>query len=526
MRKLFLLFIFISFNLFSTELDFNICLDKIEVPDFQGLHSFAYAKHENYIILIGGRKDGLHARKPFNTFPSDLRNNEVIIINTNDFSVIKRSIDFNNDITEQLLSTNMNFTQVEDDLYITGGFGYSTAINDHVTFSNLIKVDVQKLLNSILNKTEIESSFNYIKNDIFAVTGGNLAYMNNTFYLVGGQKFNGRYNPMGNGTYVQEYTNQVRSFKVKDDNNILEITDINAITDPVNLRRRDYNLVAQIDNGELYHTIFSGVFQLNADLPFLYPVEIFVNKIEAKQEFSQLLSNYHTGHLPIYNSKTNEMFTIFFGGISQYYKNENDELINDENVPFVKTISCVKRNSNGNYEELVLTIKMENYKGAFGEFIFKTDLELIKDEVYDYSKLNYNDTLSLGYIIGGINSNSMNPFSSNNTSSTNADNSIYKVNIIKSKSLEVKSIKNNELIDFTITPNPVNNTIHFVLKSNITINSVSYIITNTLGEVIENKKIIGIDYSINSNSYPKNQVLFITLIINDKYYKTQKFIKS
>jgi len=169
---------------------------------------------------------------------------------------------------------------------------------------------------------------------------------------------------------------------------------------------------------------------------------------------------------------------------------------------------------------------MENYKGASGEFIFKTDLELIKDEVYDYSKLNYNDTLSLGYIIGGINSNSMNPFSSNNTSSTNADNSIYKVNIIKSKSLEVKSIKNNELIDFTITPNPVNNTIHFVLKSNITINSVSYIITNTLGEVIENKKISGIDYSINSNSYPKNQVLFITLIINDKYYKTQKFIKS
>jgi len=411
-------------------------------------------------------------------------------------------------------------------LYIIGGFGFSTEINDHVTFSNLIKVDINKLLNSILNNIEIESCFKFIKDDIFAVTGGNLAYMNNTFYLVGGHKFNGRYNPMGNATYIQEYTNQVRSFKLNEENNKLEIVDIKTITDPINLRRRDYNLVAQIHNGELYHTIFSGVFQLNADLPFLYPVEIFENKIEAKHEFSQLLSNYHTSHLPLYNSKTNEMFTIFFGGISQYYKNENDELINDENVPFVKTISCVKRNSNGNYEELVLPIKMENYKGASGEFIFNSDVELIHDEVFDYSTMNENDTLSLGYIIGGINSNLMNPFSTNNTTSTSADYSIYRVKLIKAKLLNVKSFENDKQIDFSLNPNPVNNTINIELKTNIIVNSMSYIISNTLGDVIENETINDKNYSINSNSYPKNQVLFLTLIINDKFYKTQKFIKK
>lgn len=526
MLKTIIILLILHFPTFSNDLDFKLELEKIEIPDFDGLHSFAYAKIEKYIILIGGRKDGIHARQPFNTFPSDLRNNEILIINTEDFKITKREVDFTSEITEQLLSTNMNFTQVDNDLYITGGFGYSTEIQDHTTFPYLIKIDVNKLLNSILSGMDIKNCFKYIKNDLFAVTGGNLTFMNDYFYLVGGHKFNGRYNPMGHSTFQQEYTNQVRRFQIKEILGNLELIEINKITDPINLRRRDYNLVPQVNNNELYFTIFSGVFQLNADLPFLYPVNIYDNKIEAIHEFSQYLSNYHTAHLPIYNSQRNEMFTIFFGGISQYFYNENNELVNDEDVPFVKTISCVKRNNNGEFDEILLPIKMDNYKGASGEFIFNSKIELLKEQVFDYSILKLNESILIGYIVGGINSNSLNPFSTNNSANTNADNSIYQVKLTKTPTLEVKYVKMLKKFDFNINPNPVDEIVKFNINSDENIQNLEYVITNVAGDIIEKNNLHLKNHEITTFKVPKNQELFITLILNNKYYKTHKFIRK
>lgn len=51
-----------------------------------------------------------------------------------------------------------------------------------------------------------------------AVTGGRLNQINNTYFLVGGQRFTGRYNPMGpehGPGFTQEYTNQIKQFQLK-----------------------------------------------------------------------------------------------------------------------------------------------------------------------------------------------------------------------------------------------------------------------------------------------------------------------
>ncbi len=82
------------------------------------------------------------------------------------------------------------------------------------------------------------------------------------FYLVGGHLFDGKYNPMGNPTYIQEYTNQIRKFAIDNSGSQLSYHNYSAITDPVHLRRRDYNLLPQIfPNGEQGGlTVSSGGF--------------------------------------------------------------------------------------------------------------------------------------------------------------------------------------------------------------------------------------------------------------------------
>lgn len=92
---------------------------------------------------------------------------------------------------------------------------------------------------------------------------------NNTFYLVGGNRFDGNYNPMGNATYTQAYTNSIRKFNIFNDGTTLSVTHLPTITDATNLHRRDYNAVPQIlPDGTEGITAFSGVFQTTIDLLF------------------------------------------------------------------------------------------------------------------------------------------------------------------------------------------------------------------------------------------------------------------
>lgn len=47
---------------------FDVVLTPINVTGLPGLHSYAFAQHNGKWLIIGGRKDGIHARQPFNAF--------------------------------------------------------------------------------------------------------------------------------------------------------------------------------------------------------------------------------------------------------------------------------------------------------------------------------------------------------------------------------------------------------------------------------------------------------------------------
>lgn len=267
-KKLCLILGLIIYNLsvFSQTAPFNIHLEPIHISRLGGLQSFAYGQYDGKWLIIGGRLDGLHRRQPFASFDEVGHNTQLFVIDP--VSQQKWTAPISSlsiPLQEQLKSTNMQFYQLGRYLYLLGGYGYSAMMDDHTTFAKLTAVDVPATIHAIISNTSFASNFRQMTDAQFQVTGGRLERIYNTFYLVGGQKFIGRYNPMGpdhGPGFVQEYTNQIRKFTLSDNGSTITIHHLPSITDSNHLHRRDYNVTAQImPNGTEGITAFSGVFQ-------------------------------------------------------------------------------------------------------------------------------------------------------------------------------------------------------------------------------------------------------------------------
>jgi hypothetical protein len=251
---------------------------------------------------------------------------------------------------------------------------------------------------------------------------------------------------------------------------LLAVQNYQLITDQVNLHRRDYNLMPHIyPNGEFGYLLSSGVFQLNADLPFLYPVEIKSSGHMPVNGFSQYLSNYHSSKFSLYDSATQSMHHLFFGGISQYYY-QNGTLINDPNVPFVKTMSRLAQGSDGSYGEFVLSNEMPGLLGSGAELVVNENAPHYLNEIIDLSAITA-DSILVGHIIGGIKSGSLNPFTQNNTNATDANAVIYEVWLKRAPNNGLEVHGPEGTLNVEVYPNPsasdVNLNFNFDQKHNI-----------------------------------------------------------
>ena len=59
---------------------YTVELTPVSLPNFPGLHSYAHAQADGKWLIIGGRKDGLHARQPFNAFPQASNNTDIYVV--------------------------------------------------------------------------------------------------------------------------------------------------------------------------------------------------------------------------------------------------------------------------------------------------------------------------------------------------------------------------------------------------------------------------------------------------------------
>ncbi|MCB0764319.1 MAG: hypothetical protein KDB84_06415, partial [Flavobacteriales bacterium] len=414
--------------------DRRIVLEEVTIPGMPGVQSFAFGQDGEEWLLLGGRTDGLHQRQPFAAFLASSNNTMAHVVDPSTSEVWGASISgLPTAVFEQLQCTNLEFFQRGNTLYIIGGYGFSPTANDHVTHGRLTAVDVPGAITAIKNGTTLTPYFRQIADSRMAVTGGYLGLMNDEFHLVGGQRFMGRYNPMGpdfGPGFVQEYTNAIRRFRITDDGNSLAIADYVATIDTVALHRRDYNLVPQVfPNGEFGFTAFSGVFQYTSNIPWLNTVDITTSGYTVVPVFEQLLNQYHTAHLPAFSNTLNTMSTVFFGGIGRYYFDANGQLWDDVNVPFVNTISRVQRTGDGSMLETAIGT-MPALLGSGAEFITAPGVPTVFNDVIDLDALE-GDSVLAGHIVGGIESSAANIFFVNTGTQSVASTRVFRVWLVQ-----------------------------------------------------------------------------------------------
>jgi len=441
MKRLFLVLFLVS--QFSTVAcgqvndDFSVELIPVVIEGVPGLQSYAFAQHDGKWLVFGGRTEGIHARQGHSSFPAANNNTTLYVIDMESKRVWSASVDsLPVVIREQLQSTNMQFYQDGDQLVITGGYAFSKSQNRHITYPYLTVMDVPGAIEAIIGNQSVDQYIHQVEDEAFALTGGQLGKLGDVFYLVGGHRFDGRYNPHGpdHGMgFQQEYSNEIRKFRYSLSDGSITIEHLGALRDEDHLRRRDFNLLPQVfADGSEGLTISSGVFQKDVDLPFLYPVEITVDGYKPIEGFSQLLSNYHSAKVSLYSSSSNVMHHIFFGGLSQHYF-DGGALVKDDQVPFVKTISRLTRDGNGNWLEVALPVEMPGYSGGGAEFIPKSSLAMIGTRTINLDTVSKEGTV-LGYIFGGISSPMKHAFFNYETAKTSADATIYEVKLVASSS--------------------------------------------------------------------------------------------
>lgn len=408
--------------------EYDVYLKPKEIPGLMGIQSFAYAQHDGKWLIIGGRLDGLHRRQPFAAFDSIGHNNQILVIDPESGQLWKAPVDqLPVNLRNQLKGTNICFSQDGDRLVLVGGYGINASADDHQTFPFLTTVNVPDLMQAVQQQQLNDALFHQVQDTLFAVTGGQLLQLENTFYLVGGHRFDGRYNPADRPTFTQIYTNSVRRFVLDAAG---DPTFLPAFTNEQLMHRRDFNVTLQQNAlGEPYITAFSGVFRIGADLPFLSAVHIDANGMTEQQGFRQYYHHYHCPEVPLFDPATGEMHTLFFGGIAQY-EDSLGIMLQDNDVPFVRTVSRITRTATGEMKEYRFPVEMPALLGAGGEFIVNTQLPVSSAGIilFDPTK----DSMHIGTILGGIASSGRNIFWINDDDESEAFSGMFDVVLVKS----------------------------------------------------------------------------------------------
>ncbi len=447
--------------------NFDLTLDTVSIPGLPGLHSFAAATHAGKWLILGGRRDGMHQK--FNAFGTSAANQQIYVVAPESGVVWQRALsELPDTLQEQLYSANMEFLQEGATLLFVGGYGRSEAAQNHITYPYLTLIDVPGLMNAVTNGGEMKAYFQQIRDTFFAVTGGQLQQLADTFYLVGGHRFDGVYSA-NSANPTQFYSSAIRKFTLSSGGAQRQVIHKSKVVDELNLHRRDYNLTPQVfANGELGLTAFSGVFQPGISLaPFLNIVEIRPSGHAPVNGFNQFLANYHCAKIPLWAQSANETHTLFFGGISNYWLDENDSLRKDNRLPFVKTVSRVSRLQDGTYQEVAFAAELPWYTGTSAEFMVAEGIPTLPNGMVDYDQLPLGNQL-LGYILGGIVTpdNQPNPFVANTVNITSASVRLIKVFLEKktANSAAQPPLAGHFDLELDISPNPTTDHWNISLK--------------------------------------------------------------
>jgi hypothetical protein len=396
------------------------------------LHSFARGSYfepavgHSQWLMIGGMTNGLHSLGGSGFDPAS-HNETVCVIDPLTQQVWGRSL---NDASSglstaqvaSLRTTNAQYTQKGNRLYIAGGYGWfiEPQFGDTVyqTFDNLTAIDLPGLMSWVKTGAgSASSSIRQISDPIVQVTGGEmLTTSNGKTHLVFGQNYEAAYEPRLNGVYTQ----QVRTFNIVDDGVNLSLGSATYGAVNSDYRRRDLNVVPSIrkENGQTVEkmTALSGVFTTSFGA-WTVPVNIDDNGNASEPDatntatFKQGMNGYRCASINLYSAVSNTSHTLLLGGISYQYVDPTDgQIKGDAQLPFISSCTDIVTDGNGNVTQHLLpggfpAIVSPNtgqplLLGAETEFFLRDGIPAYANGVIDLDALT-GPTL-IGWLFGGI----------------------------------------------------------------------------------------------------------------------------
>lgn len=380
------------------------------------LQSYALATYEGMWILLGGMKIGFHgtSNNP-PPFQSTYTNDSIWVIdpaNATTYGIPVPKAYWNS-----LATDNAQYYQAGNDFYLCGGYTVSDPAQKRLntTSGYFFKINIPNLI-SLVKSGGKTPALNevfpiVIENDFFKVSGGELMVVNDHYYLIGGQDYEGVYTLGGSG----KYTNAIRSFTLVQNQSGWSPANMNSLIDSVNLHRRDFNLAPYItSDGSMEAIIYGGVFTPK-DLSYVNPVYISglsdgtpaIRVGGTEQQCNQ----YTCPVIPFYLSPGLPMLYGLIGGISymKYDPNSNGLVIGDNGIPmpFSNLMDFIITDGDSSVEfvQIPPLPLLPGYLGSNALFIplpqFASDdypnlLDL--DKIFSVSYVN----LKIGYMCGGI----------------------------------------------------------------------------------------------------------------------------
>jgi hypothetical protein len=416
----------LPFEVSVMQSDFQLPSDSLNST---GLQSFCFAVHDGKWLLLAGRTNGLHGFNPNNNFPAGYQNTMVYVVDPKKKSVVSKSLyDASSHLTQEQIDTlsvtDAQFYQAKETLYIVGGYGVDTLTGGFGTKSTLTVIDVPGLMHwveSSSSKITAAKQIRQTSHPLLQVAGGMLTQTDphHPFLLVFGQNYSGEMSIALDGSY----TRQIRAFKILDNGHKLYIQPEKQHTLHPSYRRTDLNVVPIMQkSANTYkpsYVALSGVFTEDFGV-WTVPVLIDANGKSSMPDpssastFKQGMNNYNCATVGLFSKKTNEMFTMLFGGLS-YLVAQNGTFSPDPEIPFINSITTVKRDSHGNFEQYLMESEYPVIYSMFSNpgnvllfgtearFIPTNNLPAFTSGVFSLDELG-SSPIVLGYIVGGIQS--------------------------------------------------------------------------------------------------------------------------
>jgi hypothetical protein len=412
------------------------------------LQSLAIAVVDGSWLALSGRTTGMHGfASGSNNFPRSGFNKFVYLIDPKVPRVVGH-FDLTRlgpELGDPLTSTNVQSIQDGNDFFVIGGYGLDSVQRKMVTFDTVVRVRADALAKTLRDGTgdpeKIRAFFAIGHDPRLQVTGGELKKLGDQFLLVFGQTFNGEYsvslaeyNRLGG--MQQKYTEKVRAFTL---NSTLAIQTFNqfdgGFDSSLPYNRRDFVVSDAIrPDGTPAVQVYGGVFKAGQVAGLLTPIEIDGPPIKVRwvKTFFQGLNHYDCAHIDLFDPSDKSQLTVLLGGISQFHYNaKKGALLRDQadldrgidGLPFIDTVSIIRRNAAGEYAQYVWPKPLPCLMGAEARFVPLSDAKPFANGVLNLANLS-GRTL-VGYVHGGI--EATRPYSAQPGGSTKSSNRLFRI---------------------------------------------------------------------------------------------------